>query len=144
MIRSGMWRAFHKVAPSSAVRVTEALAAVDAGVGATFDVLMLQEHCEAMKVRQQILEADVVRLDGALDYSLARESSSGRLAAEMALKLEEQNVRLAEITAGLHEQRKLSLRVAQLTDLVFERLASAAGGVEGSAADLEGGNTHAR
>ncbi|NEK87269.1 hypothetical protein GCU60_16120 [Blastococcus saxobsidens] len=119
--REALVRAFRRIAPGTIARLDDVsrlrqevdrLSAGSEAQSRDFDT-RIAAGARDLAALAEVLE-DARRRGGLADDAIAR----------IIERLEVLERRLDEVTTDLQESRRLSLRVAQLADLVFDRLAS--------------------
>ena len=114
--------AFRRVLP----RTVEALETVRVLAGEVAEVRVQLEELRrrtdqlTARVEETAAAAASVRTD--LDDARVRGGVADDAIARLVGRTDELDARIADVDAGLGESRRLSLRVAQMTDLVFDRL----------------------
>lgn len=103
-----------------ALELVQALAAEVAGMRAELDELRLRTDQLTVLAEETASGAASLRAD--LDDARRRGGLADDAIARLFGRADEVDARVAEVVAGLAESRRLSLRVAQMTDVVFDRL----------------------
>ena len=89
-------------------------------------------HTELADVRLQVerMSRDTAVMRADLEASRVRGGTADDAIARLFGDVEAVGATLAELDSGLDESRRLSLRVAQMTDLVFDRLVASHDGAD--------------
>lgn len=120
--RDGLVRALRRVAPGTIARLDDVARLRQEVDRLTATAAEQQSQNHELDTRVAATARDLATVDEVLQDARRRGGLADDAIARLVERVEGLHGRLDEVAADLQESRRLSLRVAQLADLVFDRL----------------------